>query len=597
MNSKKNLFAVLILFSVFTAYFSFGISNITKFVTTDEQFWHYTRIPKYWNALKDGKFKQTRINDKPGVSLALVSGPALLFANPEKQKIRNNEPIDAYRLENNDRFYAAFRLPILLFNSFLILYLFWVIKKISNIWIALWSATLIALFPILLGISRISNPDALLWSFSATAIFSYLALLKTGERKFILLTALFTGFALLSKYVANILFAYFFIALLANALYRFGKYFDLAGYFRRQTLNFFLIFAGALAVFSVFMPAVFLKPKHLYAGTIGFSSFQPFVLPMAVALFALLADAHFGKGKISRLIFSFLDKHKNIVFKMAIGFFLLMIAATAANWISGNHLIGLEHIDINARSSDAFVFGTNFFEKIFLEAYPFVFTLTPLALLLILAVLVKGFLGRLDEKYFYVSIFSTFITVYLAGGIFSNLLLTPRYMIMLFPMAGFMAALGLHSLTGKYADKRRYLFPLLTGLVLLAGIISSWKSKPFYYNYASSLLPQKYFLSNTWGFGGYEAAQYLNSLPEKDEITVWSDYRGVCEFAEFRCIIARKYDREKYPIDYYVLTRRGQSQINDALISKFEKTGIVPRWELFIGGRPGNYVKIFKSEK
>jgi len=593
---KKKIFPIAVLVATFAVYFSFGISGISKFVTTDEQFWHYTRIPQYWNAVKEGKFKQTRINDKPGVSLALVSGPAFFWADPDSQRIKDDKVLDSYRLENNGKFYAAFRLPLLFANALLLLYLFWVIRKISNEWAALWSTAFIGLSPVLLGISRISNPDALLWSFSAAAIFSYFALLKTSERKFIFLTALFTGFALLSKYVANILFIYFFISLFSYAAFKSGKDFDLIDFLKKQIKNFFLVFAGALAFFSVFMPAVFLKPKHLYAGTIGFSGIRPFVLPISFFFLVVLADLYFQKGKFSALIFSWANKYKAWILRMALIPAFFLFSFTAANWISGSKMMPLGHIPIDARSSDAFVAGTSLLEKAVLEAYPFVFSLTPLVLILMLALFLRSILKKsdADADFFYFSI-SSFILIFLIGGIFSDLLLTPRYMVMLLPLAGFLASLVMYQFCEKYIRKGILAAGIISVFVLLSGIISLWNIKPFYYNYASSLLPQKYVLSNAWGFGGYEASQYLNGLPDKDKITVWSDYRGVCEFSRFRCIIARKYDKERYPVDYYVLTRRGQSRTNDALLKKFENAGISPEWELFIDGRPGNFVKVYKS--
>ncbi|QQR78656.1 MAG: hypothetical protein IPJ68_06335 [Candidatus Moraniibacteriota bacterium] len=34
----------------------------------------YERVPKYWNAWGDWELRKTFINDKPGVSLALITG-------------------------------------------------------------------------------------------------------------------------------------------------------------------------------------------------------------------------------------------------------------------------------------------------------------------------------------------------------------------------------------------------------------------------------------------------------------------------------------------------------------------------------------------
>jgi len=86
-----------------------------------------------------------------------------------------------------------------------------------------------ALSPILVGMSQIINPDALFWVFSSASIFSYFALLKTDERKFIRLTALFLGASLLSKYTANILFPLFILMFFSDLVINFSAIKDKQG--------------------------------------------------------------------------------------------------------------------------------------------------------------------------------------------------------------------------------------------------------------------------------------------------------------------------------------------------------------------------------
>ncbi len=69
-------------------YALFGSLHLAQFLTADEHYWLYERVPKYWNAWGDGELRKTFINDKPGVTLALVTGPALLCSPDTSQALR-----------------------------------------------------------------------------------------------------------------------------------------------------------------------------------------------------------------------------------------------------------------------------------------------------------------------------------------------------------------------------------------------------------------------------------------------------------------------------------------------------------------------------
>ena len=125
-------------------------------------------------------------------------------------KIKNRNMYVLYNTEQTEKINLGFRLPILLFNALIMLPIFfWLLKKSLGLKVASIAILLIGLNPILIGMSQIPNPDSLLWSFSAAAIFSFFALLKTEQKKFIVLTGIFTGFSLLSKYTANLLFIFY----------------------------------------------------------------------------------------------------------------------------------------------------------------------------------------------------------------------------------------------------------------------------------------------------------------------------------------------------------------------------------------------------
>lgn len=126
--------------------------------------------------------------------------------------------------------------------------------------------------------------------------------------------------------------------------------------------------------------------------------------------------------------------------------------------------------------------------------------------------------------------------------------------------------------------------------IIFISLISIWKIKPFYFNYTNDLLSKKYIITAAWGYGGYEGAQYLNSLPDAENLTLWTDSYGICEFFVGRCIMKSEFDTGQYKVDYYYRTLRGQ--ISPKFPHPMEED---PIWILKIDGRPKNFVKLYKA--
>ena len=87
MTKEKTFVFSMLLISILS-FFAFGFFHIDKFETTDEHLWKYGRIKQYWQAVKTQDWEKTYINDKPGVTVALVSGFGLLsHPDPEKKQM------------------------------------------------------------------------------------------------------------------------------------------------------------------------------------------------------------------------------------------------------------------------------------------------------------------------------------------------------------------------------------------------------------------------------------------------------------------------------------------------------------------------------
>lgn len=604
--SKNGYLAGLVL----AVFLGSGIFHITKFVTADEHYWFYERVPQYWEAIRDGKWKKTKINDKPGISVAIVSGTGLLFEKDIESHYQEKDRFEIFDWRRTEELLFRFRLPILIFNLILGIYIFWSLSKLfEDSHLALWGLALVYLSPILVGMSQIVNPDALIWATSLSGVISFLVFQKTKEMKFILFAGLATGLALLSKYTANILFIFYLAALFLDYLFDSSlhakeKSLEAARYFRRSFLALGATFLIGAATFAVLMPAAIRNPKHLYLGTLGFESMRPILPFIGAFILLILLDSFLFQSRIVRSVGRLFQKYKKIISGM---FFLVMsflFLLVLLNRIGGFNWLDVEGVPIDAKTADVFADDSGFLKQVFLELYPLIFSLTPLVLLSVLYVWVRRIWTDRSRKYdFLVFSLSSFLAIFVLGAIFSDLLLTTRYWVIIYPFLGLLGALGIAEFWEDFLSGRVRKFYVSLAVILVSGA-SLFLSAPFYYNYSSFLLPEKYIVSDLWGFGGYEAAEYLNSLPDAENLTIWSDYYGVCEFFRGKCSTDYKFQQ---PIDYCVLTRRGEIRfwsgysyykakgqpVIEAL--PYYSPDVPSEWELLVDGREGNSVRVKKT--
>ncbi|MFA5962022.1 MAG: glycosyltransferase family 39 protein [Parcubacteria group bacterium] len=608
MTNKIYLFSFLAI--AFFVYLFFGLQHLARFETADERYWMYEdpengRIYSYWNALGKGNLEGTYINDKPGISLAYISGSALLFKDkPADRLFLDNSVERKYDPQETQRVHFLFRLPLLIFNGLFCLVLFWLIWKFSeNQWIALWATILILLSPILLGISQIVNPDSLLWSFSAGTIFAFLGYLKTREKKFIFLSALFLGFSLLSKYSAVILIPFLLSTVIVDIYFEQVRRKIAVREISLLLVAYLGTIIGALVVFAVFLPAVFVRPVLLYDAFLDLAGFQYVLWVISSMVFLLFFDALIFKGKT---LLGLMKKTRvlTVIFPRIFAFiFLAFFVFILFTWGLGTEYgeIFMKNVSFDLEKSSTFT-DKALLVKIILEMMPLIFSLTPLSLLAGLFVLGKASVKDLAyAKIIFLILF--FLGAFYAAVLAQNLLVTIRYSIMLYPLMLLLAGIGLWELFSwkrlEKIDKN-----WITAGILLISFWSLWEVRPFYFNYASDLLPNSRIITDAWGYGGYEAAKYLNSLPDAENLLIWTDYNGYCPFFKGLCIMGKSNGRFKLregePIpDYFVKTRRGAIMYRgmwDMINAKYLHENGDTVWELVINERAKNYVKIFKYE-
>ena len=608
MKTFRKYFAPTVIFFVIGLNLFLGIPRLSTYSAVDEPYWTYGRTSKFWTAVAEQKWRSTNINDKPGITVALLSGFGLLKYDPMLSKdIRGGIKTDA-QLADIDGINYSFRLPIFLFCTFMLPAFSFFLNKLFGKKTALLGFVFIGLSPILLGLSLIINPESLLWIFLPLSLLSYLTFQKKGENIFLVTTGVFLGLSLLTKYVANILYVFFLILPFLDYILADEKP-ELKAYLKKSFVNYLAIIAISMVTFYALYPATWAHPNVLLDGTFGSKAFQK-TWPIFAGLVAFIAlDVTALGAQIIGPILRFFSKYKRVLattlISVLIGLILFAMADT---------YLGMKPFDLEGILSSPKGIGINdhgvllaFLGALTANAYSLIFGLHPILLILFIVGLLtavrRGTPMTLKTRT--VISFSLFILLYYLASTVNDVVATVRYQIILYPLAFIIAAIGAAEVLSIDRVKR-FVKPLpatLACIIILAA--SLLYLRPFYFAYASAFLPTQYLLNTKdMGDGSFEAAAYLNSLPNARNLVVWSDKGAVCtEFVGTCNIGFSKKDLEGKTYDYFVVSigRQGRSLKLSGSVSSiinFKKVysdTIAYEHEVVIGGRPNNFVKIIRA--
>lgn len=621
--------AVLVFFAVI------AFHNLGKFETSDEDLWKDTRIREYWsgvkNGIKRGDWEKTRVNDKPGVSLAIIAGTALPFTvDTNKQDIskRTNGIFlyQKYRTHNTEGLNGGLRTPVVIFTIVLLaLSGFLIYRWTSSLAITLFSLTAIALSPVLLGMSQILNPDAILWSSSFIAILCYLLLLKTGYRPWVVLAGLFFGWAILSKYTGNLLILFFFALMLFSIFFDRETGREYARRAQKKLVDLLLVTGVGYVLFAVLVPWVIVRPKLFAYGTFASPGFGEVSMLLAVAFLVLVVDAFaFGARGIAS-VSKYVRKGKKFLLRLLAGALLAVFLGHILNAWTGASFVPLsdmrETIEVSGSKSIA-TLGLTFpmiseedglivggAKKILVQSSYIFFTLPSFVVVMLLCgmtlILVRG--RARHSGYVLLALGAPW--VFIVGGLMAGVLVNVRYGILLQPMFGFLAGIFLWEIVSLFEERRRLWVGVFLGIALFGSQLLSLQSiTPHYLNYQNVFLPMEMSFADSWSYGSYEAAMWLNAQPDAKYMEVWSDRKALCRFFVGKCVRGSLIDRSIISPEYFVVTRRNVAKKSyfhwkdpDLAVRPSEyyysdETLNNPAWELSIGGRPLNYVKIVRSE-
>jgi hypothetical protein len=634
MDCKKwTVFGVLLV--VLAINLALGLPRLSRFSAVDEPYWTFARIPKFWTAVAAQKWRSTNINDKPGITTVIITGPGLWAIDPLTIKSGLSDPKTQDMMNKVEKVYSSFRLPNYLFTLAGLLLLFFFIRKLLGDRTALIATILIGLSPIILGMSLIINPDSLLWLFVGLSILSYFihyqkeyqdekptetdeATQPEGldipawfrDKKYLLLAGIFLGLALLTKYVANVVFVYFFALIFLRYIFEKGDGEPADRYFKKNLLDFAWIIIASAFVFGLLFPATWVNPQMILGGTILSAAFKSVWPAFAAVIVLVLADAIFLKSIVLCYPLDFLRKHANFLIRLGGIIFLLIIVFVLLNTYTGMKIYDFENILSSPKSGKTFVIDPNRLSRdLFSDFWALFFGLTPLAFLAMLWSIGKNTLGKkFSQKSVYIIYIFLFAALYYLGSAVDGIADMVRYQISLYPLAMLIAAIGLDQIAAwlesgkcKIISRPYVVYPV----ILLISFVSLFSVRPFYFTYASSLLPQKYVLNlKGAGDGSYEAAQYLNTLPNAEKLIIWTDKGAACETFVGKCLTGFKAkDLQGVNFDYFIAsTDRGNRSMamGSVLKSRYDFDKLYSPdggdFKIIFDGRPNNFEKVMSAK-
>lgn len=601
LQGKRNIF--LVAATVFL-YLLFSTYNIGKFAAVDEPLWTFKRIPSYWESIVKEDWEQTLISDKPGITVAILSGIGLIGEDPQKYDSIMWEGRVLTRDVEIEKMNVAFRLPIAVFVGLLLPLFYFLVAKILKKRVAQYSLILVGLSPILLGNARIINPDSLLWILIPISLLSYFAYIQIKNSNYLYLAGVFFGFSLLTKYVSNILFVFIFglifleYALNCKAYEKIGT----KEYLKQSLIDFSIFSFIALSIFYIFLPAAWVMPQELVNATVKSQAFESVWPYFRAIIISIILDMIFFKSFLYSKLLNFLARNSKFLVKLVLVCLLLPIIFVIFNVCTSMGIVNFEellaspkmlkHLNFSSLIPRLNIFLSNF--------YPLVYGITPIALISVFFAFAKYIFQKGSQRSDKIVVFLiSFVLLYYVGSAVNGVVSTIRYQIILFPIILIISAIGFSEITKFFKIHGFYISSLI---LLILSLISLYFAYPFYSSYASSLLPSKYSLDlKDMGAGSYEAAAFLNSLPNAKETVIWTDKQGVCYFFKGICYSGFHPNIKNIPIDYVVVSS-GRKVRTEKMTRKdapdftlFYEKNDPPIFEVLIGGRSGQYVKIFKG--
>lgn len=535
----KNNREYLILSAILLLFLGIASRGLGQFFTTDETFWFFQWVQQYWEAYTTGNLRDTSFSSYPGATIAFVAGIANFFL--DQQAYLSYNKIETY--------FFWWRMPILLTNTLVLFFTYTYLKKLFNSQQALFMVFFIAFTPIILGMSRIVNPDSLVWGFMLISILAFILAIREEKNTNTIVSGIFMGLALATKLSAIGLFAFQIILIFLDYFFENIEQKKL----KRAAIKLIVNWIIALIVFTIFLPAAIIKPEIYWARIFRFFALNP----IFIALLALLiADIFLLNTKISTAIKNKFNIKTLISRASVVLLILLILISFILKWTAitptENYISGLGDLSVQYALQKNFI---SFF--IFLR---------PVAIIGMVLFVVKVLSGKKISPQMIISLYALiFILFYLVGTSIQGVKIGNRYAI---PIFAFVSIIAVWSF---------FQFPKIKIILLSLAVVFTALN-------TSLLYPKHYiFFKNNqydegqdqyhWSTGGYEIAQFMNKLPDAQNMKVLADrhsfkffFKGTTEEItttltdsklkeyDYLCLSSaglRAYQHSKPMLDYY----------------------------------------------
>ncbi len=251
---------VLICLFIFAVALALRLPGLDSFLTPDENLWA-TRTTQFLTALSANDWAATSITGHPGVttmwagSLGLVAKWLFAGSSTAAGLLASVEELaaDPVRLD----YLPWLRMPVALACAAAIVALYLLARRVMDERAALLGAGLLIFDPFLLAHGRLLQMDGLLAAGIAVAWLALVVALRTGQRRFYLLSGLSIGAALLTKSPALLMGPLMLAAIVLTRMRQHGSTWARLGRTGKD-----LLWTGIPAAISIFLlwPAMWVDP-------------------------------------------------------------------------------------------------------------------------------------------------------------------------------------------------------------------------------------------------------------------------------------------------------------------------------------------------
>jgi len=560
----KEPISLFLLFSLFIGIGSYGLG---QFFTTDETAWYYNWVSEYWTAYLSGDFLGTNLTTYPGSLHSFLCGITNLFI--DQKKFLTYDKVEIYLF--------WWRFPILLFNAFSLIGIYYLLKKFFSPIQSFLAVFLMAFSPYIIGMSRIVNPDSLLWSTSFISILSYIIFVREQKVKHLIISGVFMGMALASKYNAVLLFIFMPIALIFEFL------FDKISKVKLKIVVFktLIIWLIAILIFSIFLPAVIINPK-IYYGRI----FQYFITnPVFIStIILIMVDTYLLKNKI---LFFFRDKlvlSKYLIKILPLLFLILILTSL---------IIRVFDLKLESWSIPTEQWKIPITKALYLNIWEYFISQQIAIVVGFVVFAIISFLPKSKKLDFSIPILLlAFIFIFIFGSVLKGVRGSGhRYGIMLYPFAIIITVWAF-----SFFKKKHIIFVLIA---LLSMIELSFVFPKYYIFYQN----RRYFTTgqkiNSWAIGGYDLAQEFNKNFDAEITKVYADRYSFKHFSKgyTENIISNTTASKIKEFDYLCLSKSGRSQVPMSPPLKYYYKMPQDSFEYFVGDKENYWMGLIKVDK